>query len=80
MTIKIVKRGTPPAEVVYQTTCSGVEGCGSVLEYNKGDVASVGDSRDPCYILVCPVCNTHIHMSAIRKKNEPDYPSNWLDR
>lgn len=54
MTIKIIKRGTPPEEVIYHGTCHR---CGTEIEFQRKDAKFDGDQRDGWYLKVaCPVC------------------------
>lgn len=56
MTIKVIRRGTPPAERKYKATCTH---CGSELEWAHKDAQRVhaGDQREgPFTQITCPVC------------------------
>jgi hypothetical protein len=65
MAIKVVRRGTPPSEIVYAHTCSK---CYSALEFNAGDAPIRGDQRDMAHVLTCPVCHNDNWISVLKKK------------
>jgi hypothetical protein len=60
MAIEIIKRGTPPAEVVLTATCHQ---CKSELKFKTADGTSCSDPRDGSVTVTvkCPVCGGNVH-------------------
>jgi DNA-directed RNA polymerase subunit RPC12/RpoP len=56
--MKILKRGTPQAERVYQASCGS---CGTKVEFKHSEGTVTYDQRDGDFIEVkCPVCRSRI--------------------
>lgn len=56
MAIEIIRKGTPPAERKYKTTCPN---CKTTFSFLQKDTSYKGDQRDGDYLAVdCPVCKT----------------------
>lgn len=65
MAIVVTKRGTPPSEIIYETTCSN---CHSTFEYKESDATIVSEPRDGSYMKFdCPVCKSIVLGSYARK-------------
>ena len=57
MSIRVIKRGTPPAKKIYTGTCFH---CGTVCEAEQGDLAYSSHRNEDYYNHDCPVCNKSI--------------------
>ena len=52
--MKILKRGIPPAEMIYRVKCRQ---CNSELEFARAEAQLTNDQRDGDYLtVICPVC------------------------
>lgn len=59
--MKIIKKGTPPSDKVYEGTCRS---CKTVVEFKQSEGKVTHDQRDGNFVSVrCPVCNSLIHVS-----------------
>lgn len=72
--MKIIVRGTPPSEVIWDGRCPE---CGTLAEATGGELADVGiaASSGPnplCYFMTCPVCSSDA-MEFKRKSTSPTY-------
>lgn len=57
--MKILKRGTPPSEVVYDVTCNN---CHSEIQFERKEATFGQDQRegDSWLEIKCPVCDAKI--------------------
>jgi len=51
--MKVLKRGTPPGEVVFRATCST---CSSELEFTGSEAIHTADRDGGMWKVDCPVC------------------------
>jgi hypothetical protein len=59
--VEVLRRGTPPCEYVYESTCST---CKSLLRFKRTEASTTGgsDLRDPPYLVIaCPVCGGQVY-------------------
>lgn len=60
--MRIVKMGKPPGDEKFKCKCNG---CGTVVEFLKGEAKYINDQRDGNYYEVqCPVCPRRITKAA----------------
>lgn len=56
--MKVIQRGTPPEEEVYQADCNR---CHSKLEFTRSEAKFREDQREGSWLEVtCPVCNNRV--------------------
>lgn len=65
--MRVIKRGVTKDKVRYRISCNG---CGSVLDFERGEAKVVPDDRDADYLEVeCPVCQASVRVDA--SQHEP---------
>lgn len=60
--VEVLKRGTPPADVVYEVRCIQ---CKSQLSFKRSEAKCIHDQRDGDYLTItCPVCQHEVTRDA----------------
>lgn len=60
MSVKIIRRGTPPSEFVYENTCVT---CMTMIHYQTKDLSFIPGDRPGdkgAEYVPCPICNASI--------------------
>lgn len=56
--VKVIKRGTPPEEIVHNVTCGK---CYSQLSFKQSEARVEGHQRDGYgWVIDCPVCKAEV--------------------